>query len=116
MTNPNKLQSKIDGKRFLRQALALEAQVLAKKLEQSVHSITHNGLMGEVNEQHVIEVLRRYLPRRYGVSRGIVIDSNGATSDQIDIVIYDPQYTPTMLDQQRNACVCRGQGAVCAQP
>ena len=100
MTNPNKLQSTIDGKRFLRQALALEAQVLAKKLEQSVHSITHNGLMGEVNEQHFIEVLRRYLPRRYGISRGVVIDSNGATSDQIDIVIYDPQYTPTMLDQQ----------------
>ena len=100
MTNPNKLQSTIDGKKFLRQALALEAQVLVKKLEQSVHSITHNGLMGEVNEQHFIEVLRRYLPRRYGVSRGVVIDSNGATSDQIDIVIYDPQYTPTMLDQQ----------------
>ena len=100
VTNSNKLQSTIDGKRFLRQALSLEAQVLAKKLEQSVHSITHNGLLGELNEQHFIEVLRRYLPRRYGVSRGVVIDSNGATSDQIDIVIYDPQYTPTMLDQQ----------------
>lgn len=100
MANQNKLQSRIDGKTFLRQALALEAQVLAKKLEQSVHSITHNGLMGEVNEQHFIDVLRRYLPRRYAVSRGIVIDSLGATSEQIDIVIYDPQYTPTMLDQQ----------------
>lgn len=24
----------------------------------------------------------------------IVIDSNGRTSDQMDVVIYDPQYTP----------------------
>lgn len=81
MTNRNKLHSRSDGKMFIRQALSLEAQVLAKKLEQSVHSITHNGLMGEVNEHHFIEVLRRYLPRRYGVNRGIIIDSNGATSD-----------------------------------
>jgi hypothetical protein len=105
MTNRNKSESRIDGKRFIRQALGLEAQVLAKKLEQSVHSITHHGVMGEVNEQHFIEVLRRYLPRRYGVSRGIVIDSRGATSDQIDIVIYDPQYTPTILDQQEHRYV-----------
>jgi hypothetical protein len=100
MTNRNKSQSRLDGKKFLRQALILEAQVLARKLEQSVHTITHNGLMGEVNEQHFIDILRRYLPQRYGVSRGIVIDSKGTTSDQIDIVIYDPHYTPTMLDQQ----------------
>jgi hypothetical protein len=105
MTNRNKTQSRIDGKKFIRQALSLEAQVLTKKLEQSCQSITHNGVMGEVNEQHFIEVLRRYLPRRYGVSRGIVIDSRGATSDQIDIVIYDPQYTPTILDQQEHRYV-----------
>jgi hypothetical protein len=105
MTNRNKSESRIDGKRFIRQALGLEAQVLAKKLEQSLHSITHNGVMGEVNEQHFIEVLRRYLPRRYGISRAIVIDSCGATSDQIDIVIYDPQYTPTILDQQEHRYV-----------
>ena len=54
MTNRNKSESRIDGKRFIRQALGLEAQVLAKKLEQSVHSITHNGVMGEVNEQHLL--------------------------------------------------------------
>jgi hypothetical protein len=100
MTNRNKTQSRIDGKMFIRQALSLEAQVLAKKLEQSCYSITHDGVMGEVNEQHFIEVLRRYLPRRYNVSRGIVIDSQGSTSDQIDIVIYDPQCTTTILDQQ----------------
>ena len=103
--NRNKNQSRVDGKKFLREALDLEAQVLAKNLQLSVHSITHNGLMGEVNEQHFIDVLRRYLPRRYAVSRGIVIDSRGKTSEQIDIIIYDPQYTPRMLDQQAHSYV-----------
>lgn len=40
-----------------------------------------------------------YLPKRYAVDSAIVIDSNGRTSDQLDVVIYDPQYTPTLLDQ-----------------
>jgi hypothetical protein len=97
--NPNKRLSTSDGRHFLSQGLVIEQQVLAKQLELSKHSITHNGRMGEVNEELFIDVLRRYLPRRYGIEQGIVIDSNGRTSDQIDIVIYDLQYTPPMLKQ-----------------
>jgi hypothetical protein len=46
-----------------------------------------------------VDFLARYLPNRYAISSGIVIDSRGKTSDQIDIVIYDNQYTPTLLSQ-----------------
>ncbi len=97
--NKAKVAANIDGKSFLRNALAAEQQVLAVQLELSAKSITHDGVMGEVNEQHFIRFLRKYLPMRYEIDRGIVIDSNGATSDQIDIVIFDHQYTPTLLDQ-----------------
>lgn len=97
--NPNKCSSEEDGRQFLINALTSEHIVLTKQLELSRHSITHNGRMGDVNEQLFIDVLRRYLPRRYGVEQGIVIDSNGRTSDQIDIVIYDRQYTPPLLKQ-----------------
>jgi hypothetical protein len=94
-----KSTSKVDGKRFLREAFTAEQAVLAVQLNLSSKSITHNGVMGEVNEQHFIQVLRKYLPRRYEVDQGIVIDSNGTTSDQIDVIIFDHQYTPTLLDQ-----------------
>ena len=97
--NKAKEVSKIDGKRFLREAFAAEQKLLSVQLELSNTSITHNGVMGEVNEQHLVKVLRKYLPTRYQVDQGIVIDSNGATSDQIDIIIFDHQYTPTLLDQ-----------------
>lgn len=103
--NRAKNASIIDGKRFLREAFAAEQEVLRLKLAQSSKSITHNGVMGEVNELHFIEVLRKYLPNRYAVAQGIVVDSNGATSDQIDIIIFDPQYTPTLLDQQSHRFV-----------
>jgi hypothetical protein len=98
--NKAKIASKIDGKKFLREAFAAEQAVLALQLNLSSRSITHDGLMGEVGEQHFIDVLRKYLPQRYEISQGIVIDSNGLTSDQIDIVIFDHQYTPTLLDQK----------------
>lgn len=97
--NKAKAESKIDGKSFLRSAFAAEQEVLALQLKLSSKSITHDGVMGEVNEQHFIQILRKYLPVRYAVDHGIVIDSNGSTSDQIDIVIFDRQYTPTLLDQ-----------------
>lgn len=103
--NKAKNKSKTDGKAFLRSAFAAEQQVLNVKLLFSSDSITHDGVMGEVNEQHFIEVLRKYLPNRYAVNRAIVIDSNGKSSDQIDIVIYDPQYTPTLLDQHEHRYV-----------
>lgn len=103
--NPNKFRSKMDGRRFLREALALEQEVLGKQLQLSLQTITHSGKMGEVNEEHFIGLLRRYLPKRYGVDQGIVIDANGTTSDHIDIIIYDPQYTPTLLDQQNHRYV-----------
>lgn len=98
--NKAKDASEIDGKKFLREAFSAEQDVLRLKLDLSSKSITHNGVMGEVNELHFIEVLRKYLPNRYAVAQGIVVDCNGTTSDQIDIIIFDPQYTPTLLDQQ----------------
>lgn len=97
--NKAKELSNKDGKKFLRSALAAEQEVIKVKLKLSSASITHDGVMGDVNEQHFIEFLKKSLPKRYAVDSAIVIDSNGNTSDQIDIVIYDNQYTPTLLDQ-----------------
>ncbi len=100
--NRAKGKSTIDGKSFLRSAFAAEQELLCGQLKLSTASITHNGVMGDVNEHHFIHVLRKYLPKRYAVDSAIVIDSNGSTSNQIDIVIYDPQYTPTLLDQHNH--------------
>lgn len=100
MSSVAKEQSKIDGKKFLQQAFSMQQALLKTQLEMSSVSITHNGTMGDVNEDHFINIIRQYLPDRYAVDSGIVIDSMGKTSDQIDVVIYDNQYTPTLLDQQ----------------
>jgi hypothetical protein len=91
--------------KFLREAFALEQELLRAQLELSSKSVTHNGVLGEVNEDRFIQVLRRYLPRRYAVDTGIVLDSLGGTSDQLDVIVYDNQYTPTLLDQENHRFV-----------
>ncbi|MDY6944557.1 MAG: DUF6602 domain-containing protein [Pseudomonadota bacterium] len=75
---------------------------LALKLKRAAQSIHHAGTHGSVNEDHWIEVFRAYLPNRYEVATGFVIDSLGNRSDQIDVVIFDRHFTPTLLDQQRH--------------
>ena len=99
MANKAKNISKINGKVFLQDSFAVEQEILKVQLKLSSTSITHDGTMGAVTESHFISVLRRYLPKRYKIDTGIAIDSTGNTSDQIDIIIYDNQYTPVLLDQ-----------------
>ena len=94
-----KLVSETKGTTFLQEAFYHQQRVLLDNLTLAEKSITHQGKRGDVTERHFITILRAYLPKRYAVDSAIVIDSTGKTSDQMDVVIYDPQYTPTLLDQ-----------------
>jgi len=52
--------------------------------------LPHAGLVGAENENAIAEVLRTFLPAKYGVEvNALVIDRFGKTSRQADIVIYD---------------------------
>lgn len=94
-----KIYSEEYGDNFLRRAFSLQQEVLSKQLEMAANTITHDPTYGQVTEKHFINILRHYLPNRYSVNSAIVIDCTGRTSDQIDVVIYDRQYAPTLLDQ-----------------
>lgn len=61
--------------------------------------ITHPGSKGDALENAWIEWLQKYLPNRYSVAKAIVIDFEGTTSHQIDIVIYDNWFTPFVFSQ-----------------
>ncbi len=68
-------------------------------------NLPHKGTAGDEGELLWLGVLKDHLPRRYAVRRGIVIDSRGARSDALDLIIYDPQYTPVFLAQDEHAYV-----------
>lgn len=76
----------------------LQNQMVAQ-LNTNRESITHAGSKGDSLENVWIEWLRKYLPNRYSVDKAMVIDSDGNVSHQIDLVIYDQQYTPFVFTQ-----------------
>lgn len=60
-------------------------------------SFEHPGTKGDASERIWRKLFRDYLPHRYKTDTAHVVDSNGDFSDQIDIVVYDRQYSPLIF-------------------
>jgi len=67
---------------------------IEERLARVRKTILHPGDKGDASEGVWIELLDRYLPKRYQVARAHVVDSLGQMSDQIDVVVFDRQYSP----------------------
>ncbi|MFY0733609.1 hypothetical protein J3367_05625 [Aurantimonas sp. NFXS3] len=75
------------------------------RLERARNNVGHPVAKGDATEGIWIELLQTYLPRRYTVDKAFVCDSKGQFSDQIDIVIYDRQYTPITFQAEGNKII-----------
>ena len=63
----------------------LNRMLLQKSEEAGV--LRHNLERGLSNEQALRNLLREFLPARYGVAKGKVVNSDGDMSDQCDIMV-----------------------------
>ena len=71
---------------------------LEQRLQVIRQSLEHPGTKGNASESVWLGILRAYLPLRYQVDSAHIVDSNGLFSQQIDIVVYDRQYSPLIFD------------------
>lgn len=71
--------------------------LLAELGLSSVHD--HPGVKGDNSEIAWRRMLSKYLPDRYKVDKGFVIDHEGCISDNIDIIIYDRYYSPIVFNE-----------------
>ncbi|MFN4163110.1 MAG: DUF6602 domain-containing protein [Ferrovibrio sp.] len=78
---------------------------IQSKLAISRKSFGHPGTKGDASELVWLELLQAYLPKRYQAEKAHVIDSNGVASDQIDVVIFDRQYSPFIFKFQEQIVV-----------
>lgn len=67
---------------------------VAQRLQISRDTMGHPVLKGDASETVWLELLTTYLPERYCAARAVVIDSENRSSDQLDIVVFDRQYSP----------------------
>lgn len=61
--------------------------------------VEHPGAKGDGSEECWRQLLRTYLPKRYSVEGAFILDCDGNLSDQIDLVIFDQQYSPFLFHQ-----------------
>ena len=73
---------------------------VAQKLQISREAIGHPVLKGDAIESVWLDLLSTYLPARYCAARAVVIDSESNASDQMDIVIFDRQYSPFIFKHE----------------
>ena len=57
-------------------------------------ALNHPTDKGDAAEAVWLEMLSLYLPQRYRVAKAHVVDSEGKFSQQIDILVFDRQYSP----------------------
>src|SRR5258707_7782542 len=73
---------------------------IEQKLATSRKTLGHSGTKGDASESVWLELLTAYLPKRYQLASAHVVDSEGAFSDQIDVVVFDRQYSPFIFQFQ----------------
>ncbi|MBX8532643.1 hypothetical protein K5D32_23525 [Pseudomonas cichorii] len=62
--------------------------------DELASNIPHFGERGAGREEVIKELLKEYLPERFGVNSGFVVDINGSVSHQADIIIFDRLIAP----------------------
>jgi len=67
---------------------------IERRLATARQAFAHPGTKGDASEQVWRELLQTYLPQRYQAETAHVVDSEGNFSEQIDVVVFDRQYSP----------------------
>jgi hypothetical protein len=81
-------------------------------------SVDHNVTLGDETEFAWLKFVDDILPNRYEVSDGFVVDADGQRSDQIDVIVFDRQYSPPLFRAKKPQyvpaeAVCSRGGGIC---
>lgn len=80
----------------------LGKQAAMESSYSSIRAATgHPGTVGDESEADWLGLLRDFLPSRYEVGPIFAVDSTGASSDQIDVAVFDQQYSPQWFGTTR---------------
>ena len=71
---------------------------IEQRLARARATFGHPVTKGDASEHVWLELLQTYLPLRYRAEKAHVVDSDGTFSDQIDVVIFDRQYSPFIFN------------------
>lgn len=73
---------------------------IQQRLSTVRKSFGHPGTKGDASEGVWIDLLDKYLPKRYQAATAHIVDSLGNFSQQIDVVVFDRQYSPFIFNYE----------------
>lgn len=73
---------------------------IEQRLKTARAAFGHPVTKGDASESVWLELLTTYLPQRYQAAKATVVDSAGMFSEQIDVVVFDRQYSPFIFHYQ----------------
>lgn len=79
-------------------------QEMLGSIKQS-NSIPHNLSKGQSIEEKFRNFLQNRLPKSISVGSGVIVDSNGRVSKQLDVVIYDSLKTPIFYQDKNTQII-----------
>jgi hypothetical protein len=82
----------------LHEILLGEQKALQAKLNTGRQLAKHPSVIGDGAEDGWRGWFQEFLPSRYQVSKGFVVDSNNTRSEQQDVIIHDRQYSPLLWE------------------
>lgn len=89
----------------LAQLLAGLHEEVQTRLDLSRKTMAHPVAKGDSSEAVWLAMLQNYLPQRYEAAKAFVVDSEGVFSDQIDVVVFDRQYSPFIFTFEEQTIV-----------
>jgi hypothetical protein len=78
---------------------------VAQDLKIARETLAHPVAKGDGSEAVWISLFKKYLPQRYEAKKATIVDSLGKFSDQIDVVLFDRQYTPLIFQHENEVVV-----------
>lgn len=78
----------------LQQLLSSLHDDIQHRLETARKNFNHPVAKGDATENVWLKLLESYLPERYRAAKAFIVDSKGVFSEQMDVVVFDRQYSP----------------------
>jgi len=76
-----------------------------QRLEMARKTMGDMVAKGDASEAIWLNLFQEYLPKRYQAEKAFVVDSNGNFSQQMDIVIFDRQYSPFIFKYEEKLII-----------
>ncbi|NYF91511.1 hypothetical protein RBB79_17860 [Tunturiibacter empetritectus] len=78
---------------------------VAQDLKTARETLGHPVALGDGSQAVWLSLFETYLPERYRAMTATVVDSRGKFSEQIDVVIYDRQYSPLIFTHKNETVI-----------